>query len=335
MKHIQRDVTNNEQFLESLIKEEKMNHASISWKNENAVEILPTQIKKMGTIILDIRPGEAELTNRKGKQAQLIMPITHVPTIDDVRLTLRQTVKTHGNDITGCSFLPDGRMIFSCYRNCLISVLQTNGSLHFTLKPGFRTSQIYYIEESQKLVVTNGSNHNCVKIIDMKSRKTEKLIDVGSENYGIVHKDGKLYCNGHKGGLRVVSLDEDSIIQLVNATLSRYSSIAIWSDKLYVIGNDDSVICCDLQGAVKWRLELNTFLKSARGITVNNCGYVYVAGFFSNNVVVISPDGNKHRVLLSEKDGLDHPQALCYNQKHNILLVANERKNAFIYDVSK
>ncbi|CAC5416472.1 unnamed protein product [Mytilus coruscus] len=112
MKHIQRDVRNNEHFLESLIKEKKINNVSITWKHEIALEIIPIQIKKIGTIILDTRAGDATLTNRKKKQAQIMVPITHVPTIDDIKLTLRHTVKTNEIDITGCSLLSDGRIIF-------------------------------------------------------------------------------------------------------------------------------------------------------------------------------------------------------------------------------
>ncbi|CAC5416469.1 unnamed protein product [Mytilus coruscus] len=334
LNHIQLDVTNNEKFLDTLIKEEKMNHVSISWKNETSVENLLTTLKKMGTIILDTRPGDATLTNRKNKQAQIMMPITPVPTIDDLTLTLRQTVNTIGTYISGCSLLPDGRMIFSCCTSGHISVLKSDGTLHFTLKPGQRTSHIFFIEESQKLVVTSG-NVNCIKIIDMKNRKTEKSINVGSQNYGIAHKDGKLFYNGYHGGLNVVSLDDNSITQLVNGPLSEYSSIAMWLDNLYFINKDNSVTCCDLQGTLKWKLELKGFIECARGITVDNYGRVYVSGYSSRNVILISPDGTKHRLLLSKTDGLHFPQSVCFDRTNNQLLIANHRKDAFLYDVSK
>ncbi|XP_063448257.1 uncharacterized protein LOC134727798 [Mytilus trossulus] len=335
MKHIQRDVTINEQFLETLIKEEKMNHASISWKHENALEILPTQIKKMGTIILDTRSGDASVSNNKNKQAQIMTPNTPVPSIDDVRLTLRGTVKTFGDDITSCCFLPDGRMVFSCYTSDQIHVLKTDRSLDFTLKPGLKTCHIDFIENSQTLVVTSGFNYKHIKIINVINRKNEKSIAVGTQIYGIVHKDKKLFYNGGSHGLHVVNLDDGSDTQLADVSLTLYSSIATWSDQLYFINADESVTCCDIQGTLKWKLELNTFLTNAMGITVDNYGRVYVSGFESNNVVVISPDGSKHRALLSGKDGLIKPQSLCFDRKNNNLLIANQQNDAFIYDVLK
>lgn len=55
----------------------------------------------MGTIILDTRAGDVTLTNNKNQQALMMMSSTPVPTIDNIKLTSRQTVKTKGSDITG------------------------------------------------------------------------------------------------------------------------------------------------------------------------------------------------------------------------------------------
>ncbi|XP_063397744.1 uncharacterized protein LOC134682071 [Mytilus trossulus] len=332
MKHIQQDVIKNEQFLESMLKEKNTNNVIISFETENTFETLPTALNKMGTIILDTRSSDVTLTSRKNKEAQIMVPNTHVATIDDIKLTLKQTMKTIGRDITDLSLLPDGRMILTNYYG-QINVMKTDGSLGFRLKTGFCTSQIHYIEDSQKLVVTSGSDKS-ITIIDMKTRKTEKSIKVGSWIFGIVHRDVKLFFNGCSSGLCVLNLDDDSVTHLVNTTLSKYSSIEIWSDQLYYINDDDSVTCCDLQGKLKWKSEIAAFLRGARGITVDNNGRVYVSGYLSYNVVVISPDGNKHRILLSEKDGLKQPQALFFDRKNNKLLIANQTNKAFLYDVS-
>jgi DNA-binding beta-propeller fold protein YncE len=63
----------------------------------------------------------------------------------------------------------------------------------------------------------------------------------------------------------------------------------------------------------------------------DNDGNVYVVGFSSNNVVVISPDGQRHRQLLSSKDGL---RVLDYDRSTNSLLVVNESSTAFLFDVT-
>lgn len=155
----------------------------------------------MGTIILDTRPGDVTLTNRKNQQAQMMMPTTPVPTIDNIKLNSKQTVNTKGGDITGSWLLHDGRMIFSCDTTCQIYVLKSDGNLEFALQPGYRTSHINFIEESQTIVVTTGRNSSYIKIIDMKKRKTVNSVYVRSENYGIAYRDGTLFYNGYGRGL--------------------------------------------------------------------------------------------------------------------------------------
>jgi DNA-binding beta-propeller fold protein YncE len=60
-----------------------------------------------------------------------------------------------------------------------------------------------------------------------------------------------------------------------------------------------------------WEFNGEHVLQIPRGITVDNDGNVYVVGYRSNNVVVISPDGQSHRQLLCDKDGLVNPTVLC------------------------
>jgi hypothetical protein len=61
---------------------------------------------------------------------------------------------------------------------------------------------------------------------------------------------------------------------------------------------------------------------------------VYIVGRRSNNVVVISPDGQRHRQLLSSKDGLEDQRVPDYDKSTNVLLVVNETKYAVLFDVT-
>ena len=76
-------------------------------------------------------------------------------------------------------------------------------------------------------------------------------------------------------------------------------------------------------------------LLSPHGITVDNDGNVYTVGFYSNNVVVFSPDGQRHRQLLASKDGFSCPRVLDYDKSTNRLLVVNQSSTAFLFDVTR
>ena len=61
---------------------------------------------------------------------------------------------------------------------------------------------------------------------------------------------------------------------------------------------------------------------------------MYVVGYSSNNVVVISPDGQRHRQLLSSEDGLVKARVLDYDNSTNRLLLLNNRTTASLFDVT-
>jgi DNA-binding beta-propeller fold protein YncE len=118
--------------------------------------------------------------------------------------------------------------------------------------------------------------------------------------------------------------------------MSNVHYIATFGDKLYYTSwKTHTVTCCDPQGTIQWEFKDERVLKCPLGISVDNDGNLYVVGRDSINVVVISPDGQCHRQLLSSKDGLVEPIVLDYERSTNKLLVVNERDIAFLFDVSR
>jgi sugar lactone lactonase YvrE len=76
--------------------------------------------------------------------------------------------------------------------------------------------------------------------------------------------------------------------------------VATSGDKLYYTSfYTGAVTCCDLHGTTQWEFKDNRVLRYPSGISVDNDGNLYVVGFISHSVVVISPDGQRHKQLLS------------------------------------
>ena len=118
--------------------------------------------------------------------------------------------------------------------------------------------------------------------------------------------------------------------------MSNIYYVATSGDKLYYTNiGTHTVTCCDLHGTTQWEFNDERVLQGPRGISVDNDGNVYVVGYFSHNVVVISPDGQRHRQILSSKDGLSKPNVLDYDKSTNRLLVVNESSTAFLFDVTR
>ena len=130
----------------------------------------------------------------------------------------------------------------------------------------------------------------------------------------------------------MLHLSDNSVSDIINSNVSGVDYVATSSDKLYYTNSDThAVTCCDLHGTTQWEFKDNRVLRGLLGISVDNDGNVYVVGFSSNNVVVISPDGQRNRQLLSSKDDLC---VLDYDRSTNRLLVVNESSTAFLFDVT-
>jgi DNA-binding beta-propeller fold protein YncE len=134
----------------------------------------------------------------------------------------------------------------------------------------------------------------------------------------------------------MLNLSDWSVSDIISSSMNGVHYVAISGDKLYYTNvSTYAVTCCDLHGTTQWEFKDDRVLQYPTGISVDNDGNVYVVGFSSNNVVVFSPDGQRHRQLLSSKDGMSNPFVLDYDKSTNRLLVVNQSCTAFLFDVTR
>jgi DNA-binding beta-propeller fold protein YncE len=134
----------------------------------------------------------------------------------------------------------------------------------------------------------------------------------------------------------MINLSDKSVCDVINSNMSYRDYVATSRDKLYYTQyHKHTVTCCDLHGTTQWEFKDERVLLNPCGISVDNEGNVYVVGYVSHNVVVISPDGQRHRQLLSNKDDLAFPSVLDYDRSTNRLLVVNNSDTAFLFDVTR
>ncbi|CAC5396370.1 unnamed protein product [Mytilus coruscus] len=268
---------------------------------------------------------------QKNKQAQIMMTVPN-RNIDNLTLTLQKCINTELTNVYGCSILPDGRLVFSNYYPYMISVLKSDGSKDFEMDKIGDTFDVVYIGDDSIAITTRVSKN--INIINIKKRKVEKTIQVNSNSDGVVYKDGHLiYCAKEKG-LKMISLNDESTSNVTNNKLSDYAYVTTSGDKLFYTDPDNnSVTCCDYHGEILWTFCNENVLRRPFGISVDNDENAFVVGYLSNTVVVISPDGQRFRLLLSSEDGLLFPQVLHYDQSTNTLLVANQSEDAWLYEV--
>ncbi|XP_052087076.1 uncharacterized protein LOC127724219 [Mytilus californianus] len=333
MKDIEKDIAVEEKFIQSITTSDYTNQVNISCQINKYLQQIAASVQKFGEINVSSDPCDFSIQKRKDRQAQIMVAL---PTrnIENLTLTLQKRINTELSEVNGCSLLPGYRMVFSSctYSNDKIRVLKSDGSKDFEIKTIRRTSDVVFIGDDH-IAVTSG-NSNQINIINLKKQKLKKSIKVNSNNGGVVYKDGHLiYCAGEKG-IQMISLNDETITNITNTKLPDDAYVTAFGDKLFYTNNtNDSVTCCDYHGNILWTFCEHSVLLTPLGISVDNDGHVFVAGYGTNNVVAISPDGQRYRQLLSSEDGPSAPWALHYDISTNELLVANRSDEAFLYDV--
>jgi hypothetical protein len=74
-------------------------------------------IAQLGEVVVDSKSCELTFVRKKYKQAQMMVANLSQPmSVNKIQLHLKQKINTKRENITGCSLLPDGIMVLSCYR---------------------------------------------------------------------------------------------------------------------------------------------------------------------------------------------------------------------------
>ena len=341
VKQIEKDLETHDTWLQSLINSDCLNQTKLTYKIDTGLKNITTSIQKFAEVVVESKPCEMVFVRRKNKQAQMMVAELSPPmSVENIQLNLKQNINTKVSSIRGCSLLPGGRMVFSCYNSSIVAIINKEGIESFQIgkdKTGSGTYDAVYIINTNIVAVSSGSGGNrCITIIDIESQKVMTTISMYTNIYGMAVRGRTIYYSASGKGLKMLHLSDRSVSDIISSNMSGVVYVATSGDKLYYTNtNTNTVTCCDLHGTTQWQFKDTRVLQGPYGISVDNDGNVYVVGYNTNNVVVIYPDGQDHNQLLSSKDGLSYPRVLDYDRSTNRLLVVNVRNTAFLFDVTR
>jgi hypothetical protein len=128
MRKIEQEVETYDTRLQALVKSDKLNSSKLSYKIDTGLTTIATSIKKFGEVVVESKSSEMIIIRKKDKQAQMMVADLSPPmSVEDVQLKLRQKINTKGIRIRGCSLLPGGRMVLSCYNTNTVSFINKEG----------------------------------------------------------------------------------------------------------------------------------------------------------------------------------------------------------------
>ena len=335
LKQIQGISMKNAKYIHSLLEDGNLKQIKLSFKANDQILNLLNNVNSFGKIIIDRKSSEVDIEAHKQNQAQQRVVSIPVRSVNDVMLKLKQTIKTDISDVIGCCSLSNGKMVFTSHSSRKVIILHKDGSRDFTINIRSGYPHDVTCIDSNTIVVSVIDKDNQVRIIDLCKRSITRRINTKSTVFGIAYNDGSLICCVYDNGLMRIDLKDNSITPVVRCSLPYLSYVTTNGNNIYYTNNTrNNVTCCDMNGKVQWELCDENLLVSPIGITTDNNNNIYVVDQGSNSVVVISPDGQNYKVLLSESDGLNFPRPIYCDRASNQLLLAHIGGSGLLYEIS-
>jgi hypothetical protein len=337
-KSIEVEVEKQEKFVESLSEDGSLKQLNIKCSIDNKILDLMSTLTTFASVAIETGPQTAALKTEKSKQAQ-IMSVVEPPSllsINDIKLTLYSNInikKEISNTSTGCVICSNGKMVLADRNSKKLVILNNDGTLdkQITCSP-YDPHDVTLIDDSTVAVSTS----NDIRIINIDTKRTERVINTTGMCYGIEYHNGTLLlCEGSKG-LNKIELSDGRITTLVeDAKLPDESFVTTFGDKIFQTNHKhNSVTCYAKNGEKLWEFQNGSVLRQPLGVAVDNNCNIYVTSCNYKKVIVLSPDGKLWRQLLDPKDGMRCPYAIYIDKTTNNILITIYGDRAFLYHIS-
>lgn len=317
-----------------------LKHTSLDCKFNELITNFEKNIKTFGEIVTKI-----EHSPRLSLQMTVILgaQITAFQTIDirNMKLSLKDTIKLGSvNEIIGCTSLKDGSVLFTdildSHKGQMIKV--QNGNKYKARLGNKSVFDVVNLDENL-VAVTTGILGCSIEIYEVYKLKFVRSISTETWCYGATtHDQSVMFCSG-RSKLEVVNTQTGTVSPITSQIGECFEdwNTHLTSDKTYTYLSDfrsNTITCFDHNGTKQWKFTKPKELKQPRGITIDSNSNLYVAGYQSNNVIILSSDGQLHKEILTSQDGLDRPKAIHFDKLRNQLVVCNTKGLAFIFQLS-
>ncbi|CAC5399683.1 unnamed protein product [Mytilus coruscus] len=244
---------------------------------------------------------------------------------------------------SGCSRTRIGAFLFTDYGTLNFKLVTFNDqrktAFEINLPTAYTAFDVTSIDENTVAITINPGDdrkgHDFgISIVDLTKKKATRFIDLPDEPYGITYNGKSLICCVQDKDIHVISCTDYSVDTVPNTVLRVYSYVSTHADKIvFKNGYAHKVFCCLYDGTPLWEFN-DEVLRTPHGITVDNRGNVFVAGCYSGNAIVISPDGKQCKQILNTENGLNYPYENFVDKLRNQLLLTNNSTVAYLYNIS-
>lgn len=332
-------------MLDSILSDKGSEELQLCLHLSDKIKSLNLDLKTFGTVeTKDSKPIKPVIVvdEKRGSTKSLALPVPET-TQDPSRIMLRliKKIKTSkrkskiATDLRGCVILSDGKLLFADWSdNKKLTIFNVEGTHARDIGLIGKPYDITRLD-GERIAVSFPEDY-VVQIFDVigNGYPIYQNIKMADQCWGIFYNNDKLFvgCNGHK--VQIMDLS-GHIVKTVPAKVNTVYCLHVDANFVYYTDEiNNTVFCCDFDGNEIWKFR-DPSLKYPCSVACSPTGYVFVVGTISQNVMVMAPNGQQSKSLLSKLDGLDGPAGIHYDAQSNRLVVvlASFKGLVALYDV--
>ncbi|VDI09067.1 Hypothetical predicted protein [Mytilus galloprovincialis] len=308
----------------------------IGFEIHQEITSLLQNVDNFGKVKVEENTISFPFKDAKVDQAQ----IEHTPigqSFDRTRLQLRQNFqikyKNNKTNVRGCGILPNSHSLIADYNGDKVIMEYSDDGRQIRDIPVSYKPFDFAIIDSDRIAVSYGGNYY-MEILNINNKMVLAKVSFKWNCRGISYQNGHIYIIVTYEGI----VEIDMLGKRLRTIGGKYARrdichITTSNDRIYCTDFAESAVyCCSMTGEDIWTFT-DQSLGNARGISADGDENLFVAGQFSNKLMMIQHDGKVSKILLSESDGLYYPVPVHYNRDKKLLLVCNVKGDAFLYSV--
>ncbi|XP_063408785.1 uncharacterized protein LOC134692264 [Mytilus trossulus] len=337
LREIEKDVEKELSYIKDIKIKPEMKTVDVQFKVSDGLKSFQKDINSWGKISIKTFDSSVCTEVTTEKQALIILPSKRREYVTDIHsITLKKNtsfkVQSEKIRLTGCEILPGGEILLVNETDKTILMYNLSGSLIKKFKLQWEPFDITYIDKD--LIAISFFNEQKICTLNTKNEQLNTIFESPEKVWGIVYKDGKLFLRYGIKGISIISVSGTQISNIQFESRSTSHLCVGSSDQIYYpIWRERSVICCDRQGSIRWKVT-HDLLTRVYGITCGLNDVVFAADYYNDGITVISSDGQQCKRILDKSSGMNHPYCIHFSDKRKQLLVCNDCDGqVFIYDV--
>ncbi|XP_071138232.1 E3 ubiquitin-protein ligase TRIM71-like [Mytilus edulis] len=342
LREVEKTTSQTAKYIEDLEIGDHFIEKNLQVNISSALQSILRDVKSFGDINIDTNSSTLQIKAGRKKQAQDL--ILKVPGIKQIKPSLLTRLAIPKDmmylRIYACRILPDGKFIILDGRKNQLLLFGKDGTFIRIVATFSESPFDACFVRSNTVAVTLGLVHQ-TPLVDIEKNKSKiiQTIKLSHFCYGVASDGKNLVISSNNRHITTVNLDDMS--HTIIERMEGVGRISLFQGNIYGTNYSGDKVCCyKSTGEPLWTFQ-HQDIGRPEGITIDMQGFVYIGSNGTNNVVVVSPDGQTSKTIISEADGIIRPYGIDVNKETKMIIVSSEtRENsktdyetAFVYTI--